>query len=376
MRAALTLALAFSLPDSAAAIPVFAHRYGFTCQACHTEVPHLNAFGEAFRKNGYRVPGLAPRRALPVALRVEMGYASAGAADPDEAGNGPLPKTIFNEIELLSGGALGSRGSYWLEQYLLDGGFPGSTREAWVASRLTPDDASVPVTVRAGQFTLPLPLDPETFRETTQPYAIWGSTAGLNPFTFFEPKLGVQIVAGDAGRALAVTASFVQGHDPRAFPAHGSDTMLTVQRDLGPWSLTLYRYDGSRVLSGLGFGNTTPLSGIGDRFWRNGLGAGWRRGHTEVDAVYQTGNDSAADVYGDALLSSGGFVQVRQALGERAFALARWDATQDSVFARIFTAGFGYRFSPNTRWTVFGTHERDFTGRPLTIMSSAFLVAY
>jgi hypothetical protein len=32
----------------AQAIPRFAHRYGLTCQACHTEVPHLNAFGAKF----------------------------------------------------------------------------------------------------------------------------------------------------------------------------------------------------------------------------------------------------------------------------------------------------------------------------------------
>ena len=376
LRAALALAFAIACAGPARAIPVFADRYGFSCQACHSEVPHLNAFGEAFLKNGYRVAGLSPRRAIPIAVRLQATYASAGAADPDDAGTGPLPKAIVDEVELLSGGAIGSRGSYWLEQYVLDGGFPGPTRDAWIAYRATPGTASIPVTVRAGQFTLPVPLDPETFRETTAPYAIWSRSSGLNPFTFFAPKTGAQLAAGDAARGAAATASFLLGREPQPYRAHGVDTMFTLQRDLGEWSFTAYRYDGSRGLSGLAFGNTTPISGVGDRFWRNGFGAALERGRTEANAVYQSGSDSAADLYGDALVSSGGFVQIRQALGERAFAIARWDATQDSVFSRIFTAGFGCRLSPNSRFAVFGTRQRDFSGRPLTIFSSSMLVAY
>ncbi len=115
---------------------------------------------------------------------------------------------------------------------------------------------------------------------------------------------------------------------------------------------------------------------MGDRFWRNGFGVGYSRGDTEIDAVYQTGNDTAADVYGDALVTSGGFLQVRQALGERAFALARYDGTQDVAFSRTLTAGLGYRLSRNTRLTVFDTGQHDYTGRLLHIVSSNFLFAY
>jgi hypothetical protein len=48
--------LAVALP--ARAIPPFARRYGFACSTCHVGAPtKLNAFGEAFRDNGYRIPG-------------------------------------------------------------------------------------------------------------------------------------------------------------------------------------------------------------------------------------------------------------------------------------------------------------------------------
>lgn len=370
------LGLILASPAPAGAIPVFAHRYGLTCQACHTVVPHLTRFGEAFLAAGYRIQGLKPLPAEPVAVRFEAAY-SSGTADPNEAEGGPLPKTIVDEIEFLSGGAVGTRGSYWAELYAVDGGFPGHARDVWYAQRLTPDGAAIPIRVRAGQFTLPLPLDPETFRETTQHYAIWDQTAGIAPFNFFDPKIGGQIELGDPARGLAGTASFLQGHDLQSgLPSRGVDTMFTLRRDLGPFSVQLYRYDGTRELAGYGFDGTQFFSGIRDRFWRDGYGLTWSRGRTELNAVYQLGNDSAADVYGGALVTSGGFVQARVAIGERAFAIARWDATQDASFGRAITAGVGYRPARNARLTLFDTAQRDFTGRLLHTISSSFLIAY
>jgi hypothetical protein len=36
-------------------IPAFARKYGLRCSACHTSWPELNAFGQAFRDNGYQL---------------------------------------------------------------------------------------------------------------------------------------------------------------------------------------------------------------------------------------------------------------------------------------------------------------------------------
>lgn len=370
--AAVLVAFAGLAARPADAIPVFAHRYGFSCQACHTVVPHLTAFGEAFLANGYRIKGLKPKPAFPLALRTELAYASAEPTDPSVSA--PLPKAIVDEVEFLTGGSLGPRSSYWAEVYAVDGGFPGLARDVWYAYRATPDGARIPVTLRAGQFTLPLPLDPETFRETTEHYAIWDQTAGDNAFNFFKPKIGGQIAVGNPARALAATVNVLQGHDTQSgLPAHGVDTMVTLRRDVGDWSFTAYRYDGSRNLHGTAFNDT--YFDYGDRFWRNGFGLTWTRGATEIDAVYQTGNDSAVDSYGDALLSSGGFLQLRRAIGTRTFAIARWDATHDRSFGRSITAGLGYRLSRNTRLTLFETAQRDFAGRLLHITSSSFLFA-
>jgi hypothetical protein len=54
-------ALAFGtifLASRAEAIPAFARKYGTSCLTCHTVYPKLTPFGEAFRRNGYRFPGV------------------------------------------------------------------------------------------------------------------------------------------------------------------------------------------------------------------------------------------------------------------------------------------------------------------------------
>ena len=42
--------------DEAQAIPTFARKYQTSCTTCHTGFPKLNAFGNAFKNNGYRLP--------------------------------------------------------------------------------------------------------------------------------------------------------------------------------------------------------------------------------------------------------------------------------------------------------------------------------
>src|SRR6202049_1122854 len=43
--------------STAHAVPSFARKYQTSCQTCRIVFPKLNAFGEAFRLRGYRMPG-------------------------------------------------------------------------------------------------------------------------------------------------------------------------------------------------------------------------------------------------------------------------------------------------------------------------------
>jgi hypothetical protein len=346
------------LVAQAEAIPVFAHRYGLTCQACHTVVPHLTAFGEAFRAGGYYLPGLKASGAFPVAIRFQSAYASNGTD--------PLPKTIVDEVEFLTGGSIGKRVSYWLEQYAVDGGLPGRTREAWLALALSEPKARVPLTLRAGQFTLPLQLDHETFRETNDHYAIWDQTAGDNPFSFFNVKTGVQLGAGRIAAGTSASFALMRGHEPGSgLPSYGLDRQLYVQHAAAGWTASAYRYDGARA-----------LDGMLDRFWRQGYGLGYHAGRAEIDAIYQHGRDSSVDPAGDPLVTSGGFVQVRWSWHRRAFAIARWDATQDVVFGRAMTYGAGYALTPSSRVTLYDSLHRDATGREMHTINASSLIAF
>jgi hypothetical protein len=68
----MALVAGFFAPAPAAAIPAFAGKYGTSCQTCHSVFPKLNAFGEAFRLNGLRMPKEteAMLREKPVSLGV------------------------------------------------------------------------------------------------------------------------------------------------------------------------------------------------------------------------------------------------------------------------------------------------------------------
>jgi hypothetical protein len=46
----------FAFQRDAEAIPSFSRKYQTSCLTCHTVYPMLNAFGEAFRRDGYRMP--------------------------------------------------------------------------------------------------------------------------------------------------------------------------------------------------------------------------------------------------------------------------------------------------------------------------------
>ena len=130
----------------AEAIPAFARKYETACITCHATFPRLTALGEAFRLNGYRMPGgdelyvkdepvslgakaykqVFPNAVWPsdipgmppLALRVAMNYAG-------NTGGGVTPKTNFSldEVSLLGAGSLGENMSFFVVIEHHDTGF-------------------------------------------------------------------------------------------------------------------------------------------------------------------------------------------------------------------------------------------------------------
>ncbi len=329
-------AIAFA-PRPAVGIPYFAHEFAMTCQKCHSVVPRLNPFGAAFEAHGFALAEARPRPAFPVAVKLNSAYTS----ESDPSG---LPKATLDEVELFVAGRLGTRSNYFIEQYVVDGARPGATRDAWLRYRVTPDTARVPVALRAGAFTLPLPVDPESFRESLSHYAVYDQKVGVNPFAFFDAKIGGEVRVGEAARGTSVALLALGGHDANSgSAAHGIDTMLSAQHVLGHVSLSAYRYAGARP----------AFDGL-DRFWRFGYGVAYAAGPIEMQTVLQTGVDDRIDASGTATVSSGGFTQLRYAFSRRLFAAVRYEGTSDvnAGFARDVVPLVGYRVTRNARLTV------------------------
>ena len=276
----------------AAALPVFAHRYGLSCQACHTTVPHLNSFGQAFLKGGFRLPN--PRSGIvPVAVKVNLAYSSDAA--------GGLPKAVVDEVELLTGGAIGPKVDYFFEQYALDGGEPGRPRDAWLQYNAGSSH------LRAGQFTLPLPVDPETQRDTLAHYLAFDQTVGENSFALFDARAGVEAFV-DRGSFSAHFAALQQG-----------DTMVSLSKSLGPTTLNAYRYQGRRI-----FGTAR------DSFYRQGFGAQYAVRKFSLTGVLQHGNDTAPGT-GSPSASSAAFLEGRYAFSDSLAAVARYDSAREGL---------------------------------------------
>jgi len=322
------------------ALPIFAHRFGLQCEVCHTAIPHLTPFGQAFLADGFRLPSPS-RAAFPIALKVNLAYSSA--TDPSG-----LPKAIVDEVDLLAGAPVGERLSYRLEQYIVDGGVPGKTRDAWLSYTTRPDfgDSASALRVTAGEFTLPLPVDPETQRDTQNHYAVFDQTIGANPFDLFEDKFGIDAAYGPSfgasGTDLHVLA--LAGHDTLSgLASYGTDTMVYAQTGSPLAFVSAYRYEGVR-----------PLGLVADHFYREGAGLSVNSGKATIDALVQHGDDSSADGRGNDVTSGGGYLQLHWTPSPAMFGVVRYDAAFDASAraTHSLTASLIFRPYRNERFTA------------------------
>ncbi len=366
-RSLVVAVLALALrPAPSRAIPIFAHQYDVTCAKCHSVVPRLNAFGAAFLANGERIPGVQPGFAFPIANKINL--VDSSMHQGTGANGAGLPKAIVDEVELFLAGGIGTRASYFVEQYLVDGGMPGITRDAWVIDRVNPWVARIPVAVQGGSFTLPLPVDPETFRESYQHYTIFDQTVGANTFNFFGSKIGAQLIVGDSLRGVSAQLFAGPGHDKQSgLPATGTDTMQVLHENAGRLDASVYRYAGTR-----------PTAAGVDSFWRLGYGLVYNQwGRLTSESVLQTGWDSTCgDFAARGCSSSGGFTQLRYAFGRRLFALARYEGTDDPIngFARDAVVLLGYGPTQRSRLTIEDVIAH--TPRTTHTMNAQLTVAY
>jgi hypothetical protein len=174
-RTVLALLALAATESTALAVPAFARKYQTSCQTCHIVFPKLNAFGEAFRLRGYRMPGetadmikeppvslgapaykrLWPQAVWPsdlpatVPLAVNMQLGDVNTSTLNEDGTVTSVKNDLQfpqEVSFFGAGTLGENISFWAEMVLTekaDGSVETELEQARIAfdSPFGPQDA-------------------------------------------------------------------------------------------------------------------------------------------------------------------------------------------------------------------------------------------
>lgn len=365
IAAALLAALAACVAGAreARAVPLFAQRYGFACTSCHSVLPELNAFGTAFRNHGYRIAGVPKHGTTILALREQVGYEK----DPVDAprfvpAGGILGAVEAGHVEAFVHETLGSQGG------------PASLFLGYLAAY----DARSGVLFRAGLQELPLVHSPVQRNDTLDVYGYEGSHVGLNDLTLATTRWGIE-AERDAGRArLSAMLSFANGGGS----AYGGKPVVTgtatgfATPEIGLFSdVRLARWLRGGVDFLAGTRAIAPAGGtrFDDAYQREGAFVDASAGRLELLAEQYYGHDANPAGSGGGILSRGGYVRVRWALGAHAFLGVREDAaaTPDETRSLLWYAEA--MPTPHTRLLV--QQKRPIPGGP-TSLEGAFTIGF
>jgi hypothetical protein len=272
------------IANTAWAIPAFARKYRVSCQQCHSPVPRLNAFGEAFAANGFEFAvGEPPRDTIatgdallrlqsdiPLAIRYD---AYLRAQTEPTAGQNAVDFQTPWVIKLLSGGQLAEKVSYYMYFLLAERGEVAGLEDAYIQFT---DVASTGVSLLVGQFQVSDPLFKRELRleyEDYQPYRVRVGMAAADLtydrglMALWSPREGtdvaVQLVAGRGLNAAAGNRQF-DGDDAKS-------TMVRLSQDVGPIRLGAFAYRGyernggaNNTITMWGPDATVPLGSVGE----------------------------------------------------------------------------------------------------------------
>ncbi len=290
---------------TADAVPAFARKYQTSCQTCHAMFPKLNAFGEAFRLRGYRMPGqtedmvkekpvslgapaykrLWPESiwpgeissAVPLAVNVKLANLNTSSLNDDGS-----VTTIHNdfqfpqEVNLFGAGTLGDHVSYLGE--VTFGENPDSSVSVELEhahmgfdSPFGPEDL---FHFRIGKFA---PNIVDGFQE------MWLSTdAGIDSLFAYNP-IGLHGGTGLASDATPMPISIpalVRGVEGYGIIAHRALWVAGIANGIGPSATdTSGRFDGNNAkdvyarfdykIGGMGLDGDTGGQPVPDKNWQD-----------------------------------------------------------------------------------------------------------
>ena len=329
VAAAALLAALAAAAAPALAIPIFAQRYDMKCASCHSVLPELNAFGNAFRDRGYRLPPAVARHGTTiVALRHQTEY----DREPAPGARRFTPAGI-----LLAQAEIGQVEAF-LHYNLGSGGGPSAPYLAYLATY----DAKSALLVRAGLVELPLAHSPAQRNDTLTTYGYEGQRVGLNDLLLAQPRLGLEAERNVGAVRLAGT--FAIGEYQGA--AYGGKPIATgessrpdrpeiglyARTELAPW-LGI----GADTLAGARRISPDGRAAFVDPYTRTGAFIEAHRGRFDLLAQQWLGHDGNADGAGGSIASYGGYARLRYAPSPHAFIGARYDTAAASAATRAIT---------------------------------------
>ena len=242
--AAIILMLTF--PKKSLAIPAFARKYKTSCATCHNGFPKMNAFGEAFRRNGYQFPGHTDPEFIKEEP-VSLGSEGNKRAFPDAIwpstipGSSPIslflngeidynpkedPRFTFDglgsSIETIAGGTFGEDLSFWGQASLGSDGLE-LNRVFMIFSNLIGDTYAF--NARVGVF------EPGLFSFSTHRAWMEGYWFTTRPFrddmawTFEETQKGIELngmAEGRFGYSAGILEGFGSPHSDKDYYAHAT----------------------------------------------------------------------------------------------------------------------------------------------------------
>ncbi len=278
--------------QQARAIPAFARKYKTSCATCHNGFPKLNAFGEAFRRNGYQFPGGTDAEVTkedPVSLGSEGNKKAFPEAIWPGSIPGSSPLSVFLEgemdynpkvdprftfgglgsaIEAVAGGTLGEDLSFWGQLALNADGTVELNRIFLIFSNLIGDNYALNMRVgviEPGLFSF------STHRAWLEGY--WMTTRALSDapgdmgWTLEETQKGIELngmVNGRFGWSAGVVEGFGNPHSDKDFYGHvyykfGGLPIDGVVRDTTAPTGTQPYIDNSLTLGLFAYGGTGSL---------------------------------------------------------------------------------------------------------------------
>lgn len=218
------------------AIPAFSRRYETSCTTCHVLPPKLNAFGVAFKNNGYRMPGddekfvkqpdvpmgspgwkkVWPKGVWPGAISDRIPLSGALELTTDVAPKEPV-KVDFafpEEFEIMAAGTLGSSFSYLgeLAFEFADGETEVAFERGHLNIQLTPSHL---VNLRLGRFeTGATPFSRFSHRLTAEDFIVSNFRAVPGGFRFRSRQQGFELWGaknGPGGGGLQYSLGLVNG---------------------------------------------------------------------------------------------------------------------------------------------------------------------